>query len=179
MTEKFIDDLVQCSVLHDIGKVAIPDAILFNPQKFGINEYEIMKKHAVFGGKALEAAAVETGEEESFLTLGKDVAYYHHEHWDGTGYPFGLTREEIPLAARIVAIADVYDALTTERRYKKAYSHEEACRVILEGRAKQFDPDLVDAFVAIWDEFRMIRDMHSSPDSRPRNEIATGVSGDG
>ncbi len=182
MTDKFIDDLVQCSVLHDIGKVAIPDAILFNPRRFGINEYEIMKKHAIFGGKALEEAAEEAageaGDEESFLTLGKDVAYYHHEHWDGTGYPFGLEGEEIPLAARIVAIADVYDALTTQRRYKKAYSHEEACRVILIDKGRKFDPDLVEAFVEIRDEFCSIRDMHSRPGQHVKNGIPTTASTD-
>lgn len=155
MTERFMEDLVQCSVLHDIGKVAIPDSILFNPRKFGTDEYEIMKQHAIYGGKALEEAALEIGD-ESYLSLGKDVAYYHHEHWDGTGYPFGLKGEQIPLAARIVAVADVYDALTTKRRYKNAFSHGEAVGLIAGSREKQFDPDIVDAFLEVEDEFRRI-----------------------
>jgi putative two-component system response regulator len=158
MTERFIEDLVQCSVLHDVGKVGIPDSILFNPRKFGIDEFEIMKQHAIFGGRALEEAAREIGDVQSYLSLGKDVAYYHHEHWDGSGYPFGLKGEEIPLAARIVAIADVYDALTTERRYKTAFSHSEAVRMITGLKGKQFDPDMVDAFIAVKEEFRRIRD---------------------
>lgn len=158
MTDQFIEDLVQCSVLHDIGKVAIPDSILFTRAKFGLDEYEIMKQHAIHGGRALEEAAEKVGAGESFLSMGKDVAYFHHERWDGTGYPFGLKDNEIPLSARIVAIADVYDALTTERRYKRAYSHEEAREVILMEKGKQFDPELVDVFVEAEQQFREIRD---------------------
>lgn len=160
MTERFVEDLVQCSVLHDVGKVGIPDSILFNPRKFGIDEFEIMKQHAIVGGKALEEAAKEIGDVQSYLSVGKDVAYYHHEHWDGSGYPFALKGEAIPLAARIVAIADVYDALTTERRYKTAFTHEEAVRMIVGLKGRQFDPSIVDAFIAIKDEFQSIRDSH-------------------
>jgi PAS domain S-box-containing protein len=161
LTEAYIEDLVQCSVLHDIGKVGIPDSVLFNPRKFGINEYEIMKQHSIMGGKALEDAAKEAGQKESYLFLARDIAYYHHERWDGSGYPFGLRGEDIPLAARIVALADVYDALTTERRYKRSYSHEEARAVIVEDRAKHFDPDVVDAFSEAEAEFKHIRDVVS------------------
>lgn len=157
LTDQFIDDLVMASVLHDIGKVAIPDAILFNPNKFGIDEFEIMKQHAYMGGRALDEAASETGE-ESVLSIARDIAYYHHERWDGSGYPEGLRGEEIPLVARVVAIADVYDALTTERRYKNAFSHREACRVIAEHSERQFDPQLVDAFLEIAHEFGKIRE---------------------
>ena len=157
LTDQFVDDLVMASVLHDIGKVAIPDAILFNPNKFGIDEYEIMKQHTYLGGKALDEAASETGE-ESVLSIGRDIAYYHHERWDGSGYPEGLRGEEIPLVARIVAIADVYDALTTERRYKRAFSHHEALSVISEQSGRQFDPQLVEAFLEIADEFARIRE---------------------
>jgi PAS domain S-box-containing protein len=117
MTRELIDDLARSSVLHDIGKVTIPDSILMCREKFKPEEIAIMRRHPVFGGKALEEAEKKPGE-KSFLSMGSDVAYYHHEHWDGNGYPFGLKREEIPLSARIVAIVDVYDALTTERRYK-------------------------------------------------------------
>jgi response regulator RpfG family c-di-GMP phosphodiesterase len=140
--------------------VAIPDSILFNPGKFGVDDFEIMKQHAIHGGRALDEAAQET-EEESFLSFGRDIAYYHHERWDGMGYPFGLQGEEIPLTARIVAIADVFDALTTRRRYKRAYTHEEAFAILVEERGKQFDPDLVDAFVEVAEEFRKIREKDS------------------
>lgn len=157
LSDQFIDDLVMASVLHDIGKVAIPDSILFNPNKFGIDEYEIMKQHTHLGGKALDEAASETGE-ESVLSIGRDIAYYHHERWDGSGYPEGLRGAEIPLVARIVSVADVYDALTTERRYKKAFSHREAISVIAEQSGRQFDPQLVEAFLEIADEFARIRE---------------------
>jgi len=169
MTEQFIENLVQCSVLHDIGKVAIPDSILFNPKKFGTEEFEIMKQHALYGGKALEEASHEIGDEESYLSLGKDVAYYHHEHWDGSGYPFGLKGDEIPLAARIVAVADVYDALTTQRRYKDAFPHQKAVSVIVESRGKQFDPGIVDVFLEVEVEFRSIRDSERNTSARQKN----------
>lgn len=165
LTESFIEDLVQCSVLHDIGKVGIPDSILFHPKKFGINEFEIMKQHSIYGGKALEDAANEAGQKESYLFLARDIAYYHHERWDGTGYPFGLKGEKIPLAARIVAVADVYDALTTERRYKRSYSHEEAKGIIIRDKDKHFDPELVDAFIEAEWEFHRIRDEGSAKDT--------------
>ncbi|MGO9570909.1 MAG: response regulator [Desulfomonilaceae bacterium] len=158
MTQQFTEDLVQCSVLHDIGKVGIPDSILFNSKKFGIDEFEVMKRHSVYGGAALEEAAHEAGDKESYLFLAKDVAYYHHERWDGSGYPFGLKGEEIPLSARIVAVADVYDALTTERRYKRSYSHEEALDLIVQEKSKQFDPELVETFLEVETQFKAIRD---------------------
>lgn len=157
LTSGFIEDLVQSSVLHDIGKVTIPDSILFNPRKFRVDEFEIMKQHTIRGGKALEEAANETGE-DSFLSIGKDVAFYHHERWDGNGYPYSLKEEDIPLAARIVSLADVYDALTTERLYKRAFSHEEAMTMIKEERGRQFDPEVVDAFMDIQDIFSKIRE---------------------
>jgi PAS domain S-box-containing protein len=164
MTQEFIEDLVQCSVLHDIGKVALPDSILFTPKKYTEMEFEIMKQHAVKGGQALEEAAQEVGEKECYLMLGKDVAYFHHEKWDGTGYPSGLSGEDIPFVARIVSIADVYDALTTRRRYKRAYSHQEACMFIAGEKGKQFDPELVDLFIEIDQEFKKIRDSFSRSD---------------
>jgi PAS domain S-box-containing protein len=163
MTEQFIDDLVQSSLLHDIGKVWLPDSILFKPDQFNREEYEIMKRHCAYGAQALEQAADET-EHDSFLSMGRDIAHYHHERWDGTGYPSGLSGEEIPLAARVVAITDVYDALTTKRRYKGAYTHEEACSVIIGDRARHFDPDLVDTFIEVEQEFRKIREQSPKAD---------------
>jgi len=163
MTEQFIDDLIQSSLLHDIGKVWLPDSILFKPGKFNREEYDIMKRHCAYGAQALEEAADET-EQDSFLAMGRDIAYYHHERWDGTGYPSGLGGEEIPLSARVVAITDVYDALTTERRYKRAYTHEEACSLIIENKGHQFDPDLVDAFLEVEQEFRKIREQSPKAD---------------
>lgn len=170
LTEDFVANLMQGSILHDIGKVGLPDKILFTTDKFTDMEFEIMKQHTIKGGHALEQAGIEAGDDRGYLTLGKDVAFHHHERWDGQGYPFGLMGREIPLSARIVALADVYDALTTERRYKKAFDHEEACRNIVSGRGTQFDPAIVDAFLKVESDFRRIRDnfMHAvSENNRP------------
>jgi PAS domain S-box-containing protein len=156
MTPKFVEDLVRSSVLHDIGKVAIPDSVLLSSNKFTKEEYEVMRQHPIHGGQALGDAVERLGK-ESFLSIGRDIAYFHHEHWDGNGYPFGLEGDAIPLSARVVSIADVYDALTTPRRYKRAFPHEEACSIISEAKGKQFDPEIVDAFVEAESEFRMIR----------------------
>jgi HD-GYP domain-containing protein (c-di-GMP phosphodiesterase class II) len=148
MTSEFMEDVVRSSVLHDIGKITIPDAILLYPGKFTPEQHAVMRAHTVHGGNALEEAVKQLGE-ESFLSVGRDVAYYHHEYWDGNGYPFGLAGEAIPLSARIVAVADVYDALTTERRYKKAFTHDQARSIIRDARGKQFDPEIVDAFLEV------------------------------
>jgi response regulator RpfG family c-di-GMP phosphodiesterase len=163
MTPEFIDDLIRSSVLHDIGKVAIPDSVLNSREKFKPEDVAVMRRHPLVGGKALEDAEKRLGE-RSFLSIGSDVAYYHHEHWDGGGYPFGFKGQEIPLSARMVAIADVYDALTTERRYKRSFSHEEAFRIIVDGKGKQFDPELVEVFQELEAEFKRIRDQFSKED---------------
>ncbi|MCL5124706.1 MAG: response regulator [Deltaproteobacteria bacterium] len=156
MTSEFVEDLVQCSVLHDIGKIVIPDEILFKRGKYATEEYDVMQEHAVLGGKALSEAAKETGESQSYLSVGAEVAYYHHERWDGAGYPFGLCGVEIPLSARIVSLCDVYDALRSKRRYKESFSHERSMSIIIEERAKQFDPEIVDAFLDCQEGFRNV-----------------------
>jgi PAS domain S-box-containing protein len=152
MTPRFIEDVVRSSVLHDIGKITIPDSILLYPGKFTPEQHAAMRAHTIHGGNALEEAVKKLGA-ESFLSVGRDVAYYHHEHWDGNGYPFGLKGEAIPLSARIVALVDVYDALTTERRYKKAFTYDEAHSIIRDAKGKQFDPEIVDAFLEAAAEF--------------------------
>ncbi|MEJ2717786.1 MAG: response regulator [Deltaproteobacteria bacterium] len=169
LSERFIIDLVDSAILHDIGKVGIPDSVLFKPGKLGRDEYETMKQHAILGGRALEEAARETGE-ESFLLMGRDVAYYHHEHWDGSGYPAGLKGEEIPLAARIISIADVYDALTSKRRYKKTYSHEEACAILSAESGRKFDPGLIQAFLEVEGEIHNIREQQPD-EGDPRSDL--------
>ncbi len=156
ITPEYIKDIYHSSILHDIGKVSTPDAILLKPEPLSPDEFEIIKQHTVVGGNAL--AAIDTQlQGQSFLTLGKEIAYHHHEAWDGSGYPAGLKGEEIPLSARIVAIADVYDALTAERVYKAAFSHQKAVEIILNDRGKKFDPDIVDAFMANQKEIDAIR----------------------
>jgi len=156
ITHEYIEDIYISSILHDIGKVGIEDSILLKPGKLTPEEFEIVKRHSAMGGDALKAADSRM-EGRSFLTLGMEIAYYHHEKWDGTGYPKGLKGEEIPLSARIVALADVYDALTSNRPYKNAFPHEKARDIIVKDRGKHFDPDVVDAFLVHEADFMMIR----------------------
>lgn len=147
ITEKYIGDIYQSSILHDIGKVGIQDSVLLKPGKLNSEEFNIIKRHTVLGGDALAEIESQT-KGRSFLILGKEIAYYHHEKWDGTGYPDGLKGENIPLSARVVAIADVYDALTTKRFYKEAFTHEKSREIIIGLKGSHFDPDVVDAFIA-------------------------------
>lgn len=156
ITPAYINDIYLSSILHDIGKVSVPDAVLLKPGRLTAEEFDIIKQHTIVGGNALAAVDAEL-KEQSFLTLGKEIAYYHHEAWDGNGYPEGLEGEAIPLSARIVALADVYDALTTKRVYKDAYPHEKAVDIIMEDKGKKFDPEIVEAFAANLDEFDRIR----------------------
>jgi PAS domain S-box-containing protein len=156
ITPEYIEDIYSSSILHDIGKVGVPDSILLKPGKLTSEEFEIIKRHSTLGGEALSAVEAQV-EGKSFLTLGREIAYYHHEKWDGSGYPEGRKGEDIPLSARIVALAAVYDALTSRRTYKEAYSHEKARDIIVTDRGKPFAPDVVDAFLVHEEEFRRIR----------------------
>jgi len=145
--------LLQSSQLHDVGKISINDNILKKPGSLSDEEFNEMKKHASFGEeiiKKIEALA----KESDFLNYAKIFAASHHERWDGSGYPRGLKGNEIPLLGRIMAIADVYDALTSARPYKKAFSHEEAVRIITEGSGTQFDPELVEVFIRSEEQFK-------------------------
>lgn len=159
ITDEYIDLLFKTSPLHDIGKVGIKDTILLKPGKLTFEEFEEMKKHASFGEEVIARIIKQRGEIE-FLKYAKEIAGGHHEKWDGTGYPKGLKEDSIPLSARIMAIADVYDALISKRVYKEAFSHEKACSIIKEGRGKHFDPDLVDAFFAIEEKFLNIANQY-------------------
>jgi response regulator RpfG family c-di-GMP phosphodiesterase len=156
ITPEYIDDIYQSSILHDIGKVGIPDAILLKPDKLTDEEFDIIKRHTILGGDAIKAIESKI-EGKSFLALGKEIAYNHHEKWDGSGYPKGLDGQGIPLSARIIALADVYDALTTKRFYKKAYTHEKSKQMIAELKGIHFDPEIVDVFLTLEDEFNRIR----------------------
>jgi HD-GYP domain-containing protein (c-di-GMP phosphodiesterase class II) len=156
ITDSFIENLVSASPLHDIGQVGIPDSILLKPGRLTPEEWEIMKTHAEIGGATLDGVIAGL-QAPGFLTMGRDIAWCHHEKWDGTGYPRGLKGAEIPLSARIVTLADVYDALTTVRPYKKAWSHADAIDWILSRSGTQFDPHVVMAFVARLDDADRIR----------------------
>ena len=147
LTDAFIRDLVISAPLHDIGKVGIPDSILLKPGRLTEEEWGVMRTHTVIGAETLRHV-LETSGEQGFLRLGYEIALGHHERWDGTGYPRGLAGEEIPLCARIVALADCYDALTTRRPYKEPWSHERAIEYVAGMRGSQFDPEVVDAFLA-------------------------------
>jgi response regulator RpfG family c-di-GMP phosphodiesterase len=146
MDDAFLDDLFRSAALHDIGKVGIPDRILQKPGKLSAEEFEIMKTHTVIGGETL-ADAERRIDDLELLRMGKGIAYYHHEKWNGSGYPYGLSGEEIPVAARIVGLADVYDALTTKRCYKEAFEHEVARKYITKASGSHFDPQVVSAFL--------------------------------
>ncbi|MFT5759672.1 MAG: putative two-component system response regulator [Alteromonadaceae bacterium] len=153
LTPQFIDTLFLSSALHDIGKIGIPDEILRKSGKLTDSEFEIMKRHSELGRDALRMAQSVIGQGESFLSLAEEIAYSHHEKWDGSGYPNGFTGENIYLSARIMAVADVYDALTSRRVYKDKFSHNKAVEIIIEGKGSHFDPDIVEAFISISDEF--------------------------
>ena len=157
ITPDFIEDIYQSSILHDIGKVGIPDAVLLKPDKLTDEEFAVIKRHTTLGGDAIHAIEYQI-EGQSFLHMGKEIAYNHHEKWDGSGYPAGLKNENIPLAARIVAVADVYDALTTERFYKRAFTHKKSSEIILGLKTTHFDPEIVDVFVKLEDKFNRIRE---------------------
>ena len=148
-----IDALAQSAPLHDIGKVGIPDNILLKPGKLTAEEWEIMKTHAELGANAIALAEADAEKPVGFLKLAKEIAHHHHEKWDGSGYPGGLTGEAIPVSARLMALADVFDALISRRVYKEPMSMDEATSIILEGKGKHFDPDIVDAFVDCRDQF--------------------------
>jgi putative two-component system response regulator len=147
-----INLVLQSAQLHDVGKIAIKDSILNKPGKLTEEEFEEIKKHTTFGGTIIEKIEENTSERE-FLEYAKVFAVTHHEKWDGSGYPKGLKREEIPLLGRLMAIADVYDALRSDRPYKKAFPHEEAVDIILKGKGTHFDPALVDVFMSVAGEF--------------------------
>lgn len=152
---KLIDMLFEASALHDIGKVGVRDSVLLKAGKLTTEEFEEMKNHTLYGRNTLDVAIREIGNSD-LLSLAKEIAYTHHERWDGKGYPVGLERGEIPISGRIMALADVYDALVSKRVYKEAYSHEKSREIILRGRGTQFDPDVVDAFLLNEEFFKEI-----------------------
>lgn len=152
----YVQMIYLTSPLHDIGKVGIPDAVLLKPGKLSAEEFEIMKQHTVIGAETLDAA-LRAHREADYLRMARDIAWSHHERWDGSGYPRGLAGQQIPLCGRISAVADVYDALTTKRVYKEAFSHEVTRNILLEGRGTHFAPQLIDAFLAREQDFVAVR----------------------
>jgi len=153
---KQIETLFKSAPLHDVGKVGIPDHILRKPGRLEPDEFEIMKTHTTIGYQAIEKVRNQIGGNVEFLACAQEIAFNHHEKWNGRGYPRGLSGTEIPVSARLMAVADVYDALISDRVYKKALSHIQAVAMIVEERGRHFDPDVVDAFLAIDDKIRAI-----------------------
>ena len=156
LTPAVIESLYKSAPLHDIGKVGIPDHILLKPGKLTDEEFEVMKTHTTLGRQAIERAEQDLGAEVRFLRFAKEIAQSHQEKWDGSGYPEGLAGEAIPLSARLMALADVYDALISKRVYKPAFTHEESLALIAKGRGTHFAPDVYDAFLDVADAFRDI-----------------------
>jgi len=153
LSDHFISLLTKSAPLHDIGKVGIPDNVLLKPGPLNGNEWKIMKTHSLLGAHAIEAAEEDISQPVEFLSLAKEIAHWHHERWNGTGYPDGLKGEDIPVSARFMALADVFDAITTKRIYKDAIPLDEARDIIISGRGEHFDPDIVDAFSELFEEF--------------------------
>jgi len=154
--EETIDLLYKSAPLHDIGKIGIPDNILLKPGRFTPEEFEIMKTHCALGRDSIIAAEKRLGAEMPFLSFAKEIAYSHQEKWDGTGYPEGLSGDDIPISGRLMAVADVYDALISLRVYKLPIPHPEAVKIMVEGKGTHFDPDMADAFLENADEFLQI-----------------------
>ncbi len=154
--ETFVETICHAAPLHDVGKVGISDNILLKPGKLTPEEFEIMKTHTMIGANTLQTARSKYPR-NVFLNTGIAIARSHHEKWDGSGYPDGLKAEDIPLSARIMAVADVYDALRSKRPYKPAFTHEKSCEIIMEGADRHFDPAVIDAFRAVEAEFAEIR----------------------
>ncbi len=153
LSDENIAWLYRSAALHDVGKVAIPDAILHKPGKLTPDEWEIMKRHTEYGRNAIAQAQNEAASGSGFLHYGREIAYSHHEKWDGSGYPLGLKGDAIPISARLMAVADVFDALISVRCYKPAFPHEKAMLLIAQGRGQHFDPDVADAALALSTEF--------------------------
>lgn len=173
INSRFVDDIHGASPLHDIGKVGVPDTVLQKPGKLTDEEWKLMRAHPLIGAQTLRAVnAQHPG--NSFIQMGIDIALYHHEKWDGSGYPYGLAEDAIPLAARILALGDVYDALTSRRCYKEPMSHAQAMEIILSDRGRHFDPDVVDAFLRVEQEFIAIRAVYQEEGVSPREASLAG-----
>ena len=161
LTPEYINLLTRSAPLHDIGKVGIPDQILHKSGKLDAAEWDVMKTHAELGARAIEFAERDNGPPVAFLALAKEIAHWHHEHWDGTGYPDALVGEAIPLSARLMALADVFDAMMSQRVYKTAFAAEDVRQDIVGKRGTHFDPDVVDAFIARYEAFVEIARQHA------------------
>ena len=172
LDEDTIKLLFKSAPLHDIGKIGIPDRILLKPGRFTPEEFEIMKTHTTLGRDAIQHAEDQLGIKVDFLHFAKEIAYSHQEKWDGSGYPEGLAADDIPISARLMAVADVYDALISRRVYKSGMPHEQAVAIIRDGRGAHFDPDICDAFLANAERFREIAERFADSDKDMAKQLA-------
>ena len=170
LDDQTIEMLYKSAPLHDIGKVGIPDAILLKPGKLTAEEFEIIKTHTTIGRDTIAAAEKLIDGPSTFLRLAREIAHYHQEKWDGSGYPEGLRGDAIPVSARLMALADVYDALISKRVYKPPFPHEKAVAIITEGSGRHFDPDIVEAFLMIEGQFRSIAERFADTDEEVRQK---------
>ena len=168
LSDQTVRLLTKSAPLHDIGKVGIPDHVLQKPGKLTPAEWTIMQTHARLGAEAIEHAERDAAKPVAFLALAREIAHWHHEKWDGSGYPDGLAEKAIPASARLMALADVFDALISPRVYKAPLGFDQAREIILEGRGSHFDPDVVDAFLAIFDEFKDIAERYRDDETAAR-----------
>lgn len=171
LNDKQIELLFKSAPLHDIGKVGIPDRILLKPGSLTAEEFEIMKTHTTIGRDAIVRAEKQLGVSVPFLQCAKEIAYGHQEKWDGSGYPQGVAGDAIPISARLMAVADVYDALICRRVYKPAMTHEQAAELIQLGRGQHFDPDIVDAFLALQTQFQTIATTYADTEGDLADEL--------
>ena len=167
LTDQNINMLFKSAPLHDIGKVGIPDHILLKPGRLEPEEFEIMKTHTTIGRDAIKRAEQNLGTNVEFLRIAQEISLSHQEKWDGTGYPEGLSGDDIPISARLMAVADVYDALISRRVYRERMTHEKVVQIVIEGRGTHFDPDIVDAFIEIQEEFSEIARQYDDSDTDP------------
>ena len=163
LDDRMMELLAESAPLHDIGKVGIPDSILLKPGPLTPEEWTVMRTHTTLGARAIEAAEQDIGHPVEFLTVARQIALSHHERWDGAGYPQGLAGEQIPLAARIMAVADVFDALISPRVYKRALGTDEAYRIVVADSGTRFDPEIVRAFRSAFDRLLAIASAHAEP----------------
>lgn len=169
LNERIVEGILYGAPMHDVGKIGIPDRILLKPGKLDSDEWEVMKQHTTIGARILEGASV------GFIKMGEIIALTHHEKWDGTGYPRGLKGKETPLIGRITAIGDVFDALTSQRPYKEAFSVEKSLEIVKAGRGSHFDPDVVDAFLAILEEILEIKEKYRDNQNGHPRDLLSGL----
>jgi putative two-component system response regulator len=171
LTEDYIEDLVRSAPLYDMGTIGIPDRILLKPGRLTPREYEIMQTHTTIAYESIVRAEQTLGLHAEQLQLVKELVHSHHEKWDGSGYPRGLSGDAIPVSARLLAIADVYDALISDKVYKSGVSHEKAVGILFQGRDSHFDPDMVDVFMDIEAEFNAIAQTYADSEQDMQKKI--------